>query len=89
MPMVGIRELKNRLSAYLKRVEAGERIEISKRGEVVALLIPARTTGLEPGVLDLAAQGLAAWGGRKPRGASEPVPGRGRTVADRVLEDRR
>lgn len=41
MAAVGIRELKNKLSDYTKRAEAGERIEITKRGWVIALLVPA------------------------------------------------
>jgi prevent-host-death family protein len=32
MPTVGIRELKNRLSFYLKRVMNGERIEVTHWG---------------------------------------------------------
>jgi prevent-host-death family protein len=39
---IGIRELRNRLSLYLKRVEEGQRIEITNRGEVIAILIPAK-----------------------------------------------
>lgn len=41
MAAVGIRELKNKLSDYITRAKAGERIEITNRGWVVALLVPA------------------------------------------------
>ncbi len=37
---VGIRELRQKLSVYLRRVEAGETLEISDRGKTVALLTP-------------------------------------------------
>ena len=41
----GVRELKNRLSAYLRLVERGERVAVTHRGRVVAELgPPAHTT---------------------------------------------
>lgn len=40
MHAVGIRELKNKLSEYLRLVRAGERILVTDRGEVVAELGP-------------------------------------------------
>jgi antitoxin (DNA-binding transcriptional repressor) of toxin-antitoxin stability system len=36
----GIRELKNNLSRYIRRVEAGERIAVTAHGRVVAELAP-------------------------------------------------
>lgn len=36
----GIRELKDNLSEYVRRVEAGERIAITAHGRVVAMLVP-------------------------------------------------
>jgi prevent-host-death family protein len=40
MTRVGIRELRQRASEYLRRVEAGETIEVTDRGRPVALLTP-------------------------------------------------
>lgn len=37
---VGIRELRQNLSIYLRRVEAGETLEVTERGKPVALLTP-------------------------------------------------
>jgi prevent-host-death family protein len=37
---VGIRELRQNLSAVLKRVEAGERLVVTDRNKPVALLVP-------------------------------------------------
>ena len=37
----GIRELKDNLSEYVRRAEAGERIAITAHGRVVAMLVPA------------------------------------------------
>ena len=42
MAAVGVRELKERTSQVLRRVqESGEEVEITRRGRVVAWLIPA------------------------------------------------
>lgn len=40
----GIRELKDNLSRYIRRIEAGERIAITAHGRVVAELVPPGTT---------------------------------------------
>lgn len=40
MQTVGVRELKNRLSEYLRRVRLGERVLVTDRGEVVAEFLP-------------------------------------------------
>ena len=40
MKTVGLRELKNRLSEYVREVRAGEGVLVTDRGEVVAELVP-------------------------------------------------
>jgi antitoxin (DNA-binding transcriptional repressor) of toxin-antitoxin stability system len=40
MHAVGVRELKNRLSEYLRLVRAGERVLVTDRGQVIAELGP-------------------------------------------------
>ena len=45
MAATGIRELKDNLSRYIRRVEAGERIAVTAHGRVVAELVPPDTTG--------------------------------------------
>ncbi len=48
MASIGIRELRQRASEYLRRVEAGETIEVTDRGRPVALLSPIpKATPLE------------------------------------------
>jgi prevent-host-death family protein len=42
MAAVGIREIRQNASVYLRRVEAGETIEITDRGRPVALWVPLR-----------------------------------------------
>lgn len=40
MERIGVRELRQNASRYLERVEAGETLEVTRRGEVVAVLGP-------------------------------------------------
>jgi len=45
MKSIGVRELRQRASEYLRQVETGRAIEITARGRPVALLVPLRGTG--------------------------------------------
>ncbi|MGA2929028.1 MAG: type II toxin-antitoxin system prevent-host-death family antitoxin [Solirubrobacteraceae bacterium] len=45
MTSVGIRELRQRASELLRRVEAGETIEVTDRGRPVAILAPLPDAG--------------------------------------------
>jgi prevent-host-death family protein len=38
---VGVRELRQNLSVYLRQVKAGETLDVTERGQVVARLTPA------------------------------------------------
>ena len=40
MKATGIRELKDNLSRYIRRIEAGERIAVTAHGRIVAELVP-------------------------------------------------
>lgn len=40
LDQVGIRELRQNLSVYLRRVKRGESLEVTERGRPVALLVP-------------------------------------------------
>jgi len=57
METVGIRELKNRLSAYIRKVEAGDVVVVTDRGRVVAELVPPGwqrpAQDVHPGLLEL------------------------------------
>ena len=44
MTSTGIRELKDNLSRYIRRIETGERVTITAHGRVVAELVPPGTT---------------------------------------------
>ena len=67
----GIRELKDNLSRYIRRIEAGERIAITAHGRVVAELVPpgAKTTGTLSRFDELIASGAI----RPPLEAGDPT----------------
>lgn len=50
MRTVGVRELKNKLSEYLRRVRLGESVLVTDRGEVVAELMPPGRSQFDPTV---------------------------------------
>jgi antitoxin (DNA-binding transcriptional repressor) of toxin-antitoxin stability system len=50
MQTVGVRELKNKLSEYLRRVRLGERVLVTDRGEVVAEFLPPGQGQSDPSV---------------------------------------
>lgn len=64
MKAVGVRELKNRLSEYLRLVRGGEEILVTDRGEVIAeLRQPSPRVGLPfPALADVVRQGRARLG---------------------------
>jgi prevent-host-death family protein len=50
MKSVGLRELKNRLSEYVREVRSGEAVWVTDRGQVVAELVPPGPASAPPGV---------------------------------------
>jgi prevent-host-death family protein len=89
MSQVGVRELQDRLSGYLKRVQDGEEIVGTERGRSVARIVPVKTSSLKRVLEPMLREGTVRWSGRKPRGVSRRPVIRGRTLADMVEEDRR
>ena len=89
MASVGIRELKSRLSRYIRRVQRGERITITDRGQPVAVIGPMAASPRIERLEAMLRIGRARWVGGKPRGSARP--GRllhGPSVADAIIEDR-
>ena len=85
---VGIRELKSRLSHYLRQVKGGATLIITERGRPIGRIVPA---GLPPEdkLETMVAAGLVAWSGRPLPPARPVATTRGhQTVADLLLEDR-
>ena len=71
MKVVGLRELKNRLSEYIRFVRSGERVIITDRGDVVAEIRPPDASAINevpyPGLMILVRQGKARLGaGNEP-----------------------
>ncbi|PWH14248.1 MAG: prevent-host-death protein [Ardenticatenia bacterium] len=85
---VGVRELKTRLSAYLRRVKAGDTVIILERGVPVGRIVPVNAS-LEVRAQRLVEAGLVAWNGQRlPPAAPLARTRGGRTVADLLLEER-
>lgn len=92
MKAVGVRELKDRLSSYLRLVRQGEEILITDRGEVIAeLKQPTPRIGLAyPGLLEAIRQGRARIGAPNQRyeyRVMKPVAPPG--TAARLLDEER
>ena len=45
MKSIGVRELRQDASKYLRQVEAGQTLEVTAHGRPVALLVPIRRSG--------------------------------------------
>lgn len=85
---VGIRELKARLSAYLRQVKEGATLVITERGEPIGRIVPLQPS-LEERMEELARAGLVSWSGRRLN-AREPIA-RSRSekmISELLLEDR-
>lgn len=81
---VGVRELHDRLSAYLERVEKGEEVVVTRRGRPIARISKLGADPLD----DLARRGLVRLPD-KPRARQRArVKGAG-PVSDLVAEQRR
>ncbi len=89
MITVGVRELKNKLSHYLRGVKAGRLVEITERGESIAMLVPPKQSSAAQIAEVLSRKGVGSWKGGKPKGASRRVTVRGKPVSQVVIEERR
>lgn len=99
MKAVGIKQLKSRLSEYVRMARAGETILVSDRDEVVAELGPVRHQVPEPtsveaildrlaerGTLTRSSQAKGGWRWKPP---SLDLPsGTAREILDEIREDR-
>jgi prevent-host-death family protein len=94
MKTVGVRELKNRLSEYIRQARAGEGVLVTDRGEVVAELGPAghRTgSSLPAGLLTLVRRNLLVIGAPADGDLYPPIPRsrRRKRTAAQLLQDAR
>ncbi|HEX4004296.1 MAG TPA: type II toxin-antitoxin system prevent-host-death family antitoxin [Candidatus Acidoferrales bacterium] len=95
MKSVGLRELKNRLSEFVREVRSGEPVLITDRGEVVAEIVPPGRPGTEyavPSALAaLARRGLLTLGSPNDPAAYVDLPPvlNHRRAAELLDEERR
>ena len=95
MKSVGVRELKNRLSEYIRDVRSGESVLVTDRGEVVAELSPPGQGSVDadvpPALLALARRGLATLGAPGDAALYPALPRRGRrkVTAAQLLDEER
>lgn len=93
MSTVGVKELKNRLTQYLRRTKLGEEVIVTERGTPVALIQPIKgadkAVSLEARLARLAAQGLVALPTQKPLRRVRLVKVKGKSISKTIVEDRR
>jgi len=84
---IGVRELRQNASRYLRRVEQGETLEVTSRGHPVALLtpLPERASARER----LIAQGKLIPARRRISDLGPPLPRRGRLSVSEALQAER
>jgi prevent-host-death family protein len=79
---VGMRELKNKLSEYMRQVKAGETIIITKHGKTIGPIVPVRPT-FEERLHGMVAAGQLEWNGEKLK----PYQTRAINQRDQLLSD--
>ena len=93
MSTVGIKELKNRLTHYLRLTRKGEEVIVTDRGKPVAGIHYITSEDLvlsgEGRLAQLAAQGKISLPSRKVAGQFKPVRYKGPSAAQAVIEDRK
>jgi len=83
MKVMGIRELKARMSEAIREVQRGETIEVTNHGETVALLVPVRRKP-DPEEIRSALAGLDSLAAEISRLSPQPT-----TVAETLGDMRR
>lgn len=93
MGRVGIKELKNRLTQYLRQAKRGEEIIVTERGHPIVLMqslkAAERVESLDARLARLAAQGRVAMPTRSPLRRIRLAKVRGAPVSQTILEERR
>jgi len=93
MHTVGVKELKNRLTHYLRRTKQGEEIVVTERGTPVALIHPitgaVKAVSVEGKLASLAAQGAVTLPTQKPLARIRLVKVSGKPISKLILEERR
>ncbi len=85
MAEVGIRELRDHLSKYLGRVQAGDELVVTERGRAIARVLPMSG---ERKIDRLVREGKVTPATTRKRSLPTPIETKG-TVSDLVAEQRR
>ncbi|MCF8109990.1 MAG: type II toxin-antitoxin system Phd/YefM family antitoxin [Desulfobacteraceae bacterium] len=89
MEKVGIRQLKESMGRYMKKIRAGEKIILTDRKKEVAVLVPYGEKASEESLYSLVMRGAASWSGAKPKGPARRIASKTKSVSSAVKEDRR
>ena len=85
---VGIRELKSKLSEYMRWVKSGQTIVVTERGKPIGQIVPVKAS-LKERLNGMVAAGLAEWDGQKLKPYKPVAINRGeRQVSDLLIQDR-
>lgn len=85
---VGVRELKARLSEYLRTVKRGQTIVITDHGQPVGRIMPIEDDLMKQ-IEAMQAAGVIAWNGKKLRPIKSPAVNRsGKLASDLIVEMR-
>jgi prevent-host-death family protein len=91
MNAVNVKELKARLSAYLREVQRGETFLVTDRGRIIARLGPPHLEAATPAVRSPDEARLAALGVRLPTRARRPQdytrPGPGSGLSSKEIDE--
>ena len=93
MSTVGVKQLKDRLTEYLRHTKHGEEVIVTERGTPIALIQPIRsadkTASREAKLARLAAQGAVTLPKQKPLKRVRLVKVSGKPMSEAIVEDRR
>jgi prevent-host-death family protein len=85
---VGTRELKSKLSEYMRLVKSGQTILVTEHGKPIGQIVPVKAS-VDERLHAMVATGLAEWDGQKLKPYKPVAINRGgRQVSDLVVEDR-
>ena len=85
---VGVRDLKARLSEYLRQVREGQVVVITDHGKPVGRIIPDHASAVERSK-ELVEAGLVEWNGKKLKRIKPPAVNRSdKLISDIVVEMR-
>jgi prevent-host-death family protein len=93
MSTVGVKELKDRLSQYLRHTKLGEEVIVTERGTPIALIQPIKSAdkaaSLEARLARLAARGTVTLPTQKPLKRVRLVKVSGKPISKAIVDDRR